>query len=71
MLGSNKFPHQDLEWAVAKADDMIDRVKRVTFSREDQERQRRSFAYGNAKTENDRVTRAMVDKAAEKHPRKG
>lgn len=56
---------------MSKADEMIDCVKRATFSAEDQERQRRSFAYGNAKTENDRVTRAMVDRAAEKHPRKG
>lgn len=55
---------------MAKADEMIERVKRASFSPEDKERQRRSFAYGNAKTENDRVTRAMVDKAAEKHPQK-
>lgn len=31
----------------------------------DREAQRRSFAYGNTKTENDRITKAMVDRAAE------
>jgi hypothetical protein len=30
------------------------------------EEQRRSFAYGNARIENERVTRTMVDQAAEK-----
>ena len=57
--------------SMAKADDMIERAKSASFTREDKERQRRSFAYGNAKTENDRVTREMVDKAAAKHPRNG
>jgi hypothetical protein len=56
---------------MAKADEMIERVKAVPVPPGDKERQRRSFAYGNAKTENDRVTREMVDKAAEKHPSKG
>lgn len=55
---------------MAKADEMIERVKALPVSLEDQERQRRSFAYGNAKTENDRVTRAMVDRAADKHVRR-
>ena len=32
----------------------------------EKEAQRRSFAYGNAHIENDRVTRDMVDEAAEK-----
>lgn len=36
------------------------------MSQAEQEAQRRSFAYGNANIENARVTRAMVDKAAEK-----
>lgn len=48
---------------------LIERAKQIRFSKEEREIQRRSFAYGNAKTENDRVTRAMVDIAAEKHPR--
>lgn len=48
---------------------MIERAKKLNDSPENRERQRRSFAYGNAKTENDRVTWAMIDKAAEKHPK--
>ena len=54
---------------MAKGDDLIERAKTVHSTPEADEEQRRSFAYGNAKTENDLVTREMVDKAAEKHPR--
>lgn len=36
------------------------------MSAEEKEAQRRSFAYGNAHIENDRVTREMVQAAAEK-----
>ena len=36
------------------------------MSGHEKEAQRRSFAYGNAHIENDRVTREMVDAAAEK-----
>lgn len=36
------------------------------MSGEEKEAQRRSFAYGNAHIENDRVTREMVAAAAEK-----
>ncbi len=56
---------------MSKTDEMIERAKLVPESADDREKQRRSFAYGNAKTENDRVTREMVDRAAEKHPRHG
>lgn len=56
---------------MTKTDEMIERAKHVPQSAADLEKQRRSFAYGNAKTENDRVTRKMVDRAAEKHPRNG
>ena len=37
-----------------------------TMSEAEKEAQRRSFAYGNAHIENERVTRAMIDEAAEK-----
>ena len=50
-------------------DDIIERAKEIRMSPEDAEAQRRSFAYGNAKAENDDVTREMVDRAADKHPR--
>jgi hypothetical protein len=34
------------------------------------EKQRRSFAFGNANIENERVTRAVVDEAAERMTRR-
>ena len=43
---------------------MLDAAQKAPMSTEDQEAQRRSFAYGNAHIENDRVTREMVDEAA-------
>lgn len=41
-------------------------AKTAAFTDDDKEAQRRSFAYGNVKIENDRVTRAMVDREAER-----
>lgn len=43
---------------------MLDAAKKAPMSNEDQEAQRRSFAYGNAHIENDRVTWEMVNEAA-------
>lgn len=54
---------------MSKSDDMIERAKSAPMNPEQAEAQRRSFAYGNAKAENDRVTREMVDRAADKHPK--
>jgi hypothetical protein len=51
------------------AEKLLNEAKRATLSKADAEAQRRGFAYGNAKTENDRVTREMVDRAADRHPR--
>lgn len=45
---------------------LIDASRGRTMSDAEKEAQRRSFAYGNAHIENDRVTRKMVDDAAEK-----
>ena len=44
--------------------EMLDAAKRAPMSSEDREAQRRSFAYGNAHIENDRVTWEMVNEAA-------
>ena len=44
---------------------LIDAARHRPFSPEEREAQRRSFAYGNAKIENDRITRAMVDEQDE------
>ncbi len=52
-----------------KLQQLIDAARDRPMSANEQEEQRRSFAYGNAHIENDRVTRAMVDEAADKHVR--
>jgi len=49
-----------------KLQKLIDASRGVEMSEAEKEAQRRSFAYGNAHIENDRVTRQMVDEAAEK-----
>ncbi len=51
-------------------DQLVQKAKEIIQTAAEAEAQRRSFAYGNAKAENDRVTREMVDRAAEKHPRR-
>ncbi|WP_237353230.1 hypothetical protein [Xanthobacter sp. YC-JY1] len=45
---------------------LIEAAKRVQTTPEQQENQRRSFAYGNTSFENERITREMVDEQAEK-----
>lgn len=44
---------------------LLEAAKKHEMSPAEQEAQRRSFAYGNANLENERVTRDTVDKAAE------
>ena len=44
---------------------LIERARALKMSAVEQEEQRRSFAYGNTKIENDRITRQIVDEAAE------
>jgi hypothetical protein len=43
---------------------LLDQAKRVVPSSKEKEEQRRSFAYGNTKIENPRITREMVDREA-------
>lgn len=50
----------------ARLQQLIDASRDRSMTEAEQEAQRRSFAYGNAHIENDRVTRDMVDEAAEK-----
>ena len=52
---------KDLEYLLAQAKD-----SKMTL--DEKEQQRRSFAYGNTKIENGRITRQMVDEEAEKLP---
>ena len=51
--------------AMTKTDEMIERARSVRPTDEQREAQRRSFAYGNVKIENSRVTREMIDRAAD------
>lgn len=44
---------------------LLDAARKVVPTPEEKEQQRRSFAYGNTKIENSRITREMVDRAAE------
>jgi hypothetical protein len=45
---------------------LLEKAKAGEMTAEEKEAQRRSFAYGNAKIENERITRETVDKEAEK-----
>jgi hypothetical protein len=45
-----------------KLEDLVTLAKAAPFTQDDKEAQRRSFAYGNVKIENDNVTRKMVDR---------
>ena len=40
-------------------------ARKIRMTSEQQEQQRRSFAYGNTKIENDRITRETIDRAAQ------
>lgn len=44
---------------------LIDEARNRPFPPEERDAQRRSFAYGNTKIENDRITREMVDQQDE------
>ncbi len=46
-------------------DKLIAVAKKIVPTAEEQEEQRRSFAYGNTKIENSRITREVVDREAE------
>ena len=50
---------------------LLERAKSARMTSEEREEQRRSFAYGNSKIENDRITRATIDEAAKNLSRKG
>lgn len=45
---------------------LLESAKKQAPSASEQEEQRRSFAYGNTKIENSRITRKMVDEEAER-----
>jgi hypothetical protein len=47
-------------------DELIRLTRHIEMTDAQRERQRRSFAYGNAHLENDLITREMVDRQAAK-----
>lgn len=49
-----------------KLEFLLEKAKKVQMTPAEKEEQRRSFAYGNTKIENDLITRAMIDEAAER-----
>ena len=44
---------------------LLEKAKTVRMTPEQKEEQRRSFAYGNTKIENSRITREIIDEEAE------
>jgi hypothetical protein len=46
-------------------EDLLEAAKKTVLTPQEKEEQRRSFAYGNTKIENPRITREMVDREAE------
>lgn len=45
--------------------ELLDKARKNAPTPQDHEEQRRSFAYGNTKIENPRITRDMINKAAD------
>ena len=45
---------------------LLEAAKQIPSTPAQREEQRRSFAYGNTAFENDRITREMIDRQAEK-----
>lgn len=54
---------------MSSIDQLIEEAKAIVPTPQQREAQRRSFAYGNVKIENPRVTREMVNRAADEKPR--
>ena len=45
--------------------ELLDAAKSHNFTDEEKEEHRRSFAYGNTRIENSRITRELIDREAE------
>jgi hypothetical protein len=43
---------------------LVEKARSISMTETDKEKQRRSFAYGSAKIENDDITREIIDEAA-------
>jgi len=53
-----------------KLEFLLEQAKKIEMTPAEQEEQRRSFAYGNTKIENDLITREMIDEAADRMAKK-
>jgi hypothetical protein len=51
--------------------ELLEEARKNVSTSQDKEEQRRSFAYGNTKIENSRITRETVDQEAESLRKKG
>lgn len=51
---------------MADLDKLLSIARNIKMTPSEQDEQRKSFAYGNAGFENERITRAMIDEQAEK-----
>lgn len=50
----------------ANMERLLELAKKVVMSDEEREEQRRSFAFGNSKIENDNITRDLINELADK-----
>ncbi len=50
----------------SRLQELLDEARRRSSTPQEKEEQRRSFAYGNTKIENSRITRETVDREADK-----
>ena len=48
-----------------RLENLLEKAKRIKLTASQLEAQRRSFAYGNTRLENEQITRETVNKAAE------
>ena len=53
------------EFMTNRLQELLEAAKKTVQTPQEKEEQRRSFAYGNTKIENPRITREMVDREAE------
>ncbi len=58
--------HRRVKRMTAELKALIEAARTRPFPEEEREAQRRSFAYGNAKIENDRITWEMIIEADER-----
>jgi hypothetical protein len=61
---SGSIVHEEGSPMTTTLEDLITAARRTTMTPQQQEAQRRSFAYGNTNIENDDITRDVIDEAA-------